>query len=214
MAQRVRTTPRKRPRQDRSKATVDAILAATAQVLVKDGYDRTSTNRVAERAGVSVGSVYQYFPNKEALVGELVDRYSREILDLLLGELATLASHPPEIVAPRLVATMVRIKQQDPLLARVLREQIPRVGRMQRYEKQLGEIVAAVAAYLDGHRARLRHDDVEVAAFIAVHTVDAATHAGVCAGELDADTLTRHVTDLALASLLREPQAAQRRVKV
>ncbi|HYV47721.1 MAG TPA: helix-turn-helix domain-containing protein, partial [Myxococcaceae bacterium] len=58
MRARPRTTPRKAPRQARSRATVDAILAATAQVLVRDGYDRTSTNKVAEVAGVSIGSLY------------------------------------------------------------------------------------------------------------------------------------------------------------
>lgn len=204
MARRVRTSPRKRPRQDRSKATVDAILEATAQVLVQDGYDKTSTNRVAERAGVSVGSVYQYFPSKEALVGELVDRYSREIMELLIRELVELGDRPPAVVAPRLVETMVRLKQQDPRLARVLREQIPRVGRMQRYEKQLVDIIRAVAAYLDRHRALLRHDDVEVAAFIAVHTVDATTHAGVVSDPgVDEAALTRHVTDLVLKYLLK-----------
>jgi AcrR family transcriptional regulator len=204
MGRRVTTSPRKRPRQARSKATVDAILTATAQVLVKDGYDKTSTNRVAERAGVSVGSVYQYFPNKEALVGELVDRYSRKIMDMVIGELATLADEPPDVVAPRLVEAMITIKRQDPKLARVLREQIPRVGRMQRYETQLAQIIEATAAYLDRHRDRIRHDDVQVAAFIAVHTFDAATHAGVVSGgELDHETLSKHVTDLLLSYLLR-----------
>lgn len=60
--------PRRKPRQSRSRATVDAILQATAQVLVRDGYQKATTNRIAERAGVSVGTLYQYFPNKDALV--------------------------------------------------------------------------------------------------------------------------------------------------
>src|SRR3546814_9174202 len=67
------TNPRKLPRQERSKATVEAILIAATQVLIEDGYERATTARVAERAGVSVGSLYQYFPNKEALVGTLVE---------------------------------------------------------------------------------------------------------------------------------------------
>ena len=52
--------------------TVEAILDATARVLVREGYARTSTNRVAAVAGVSIGSLYQYFPNKESLVAALV----------------------------------------------------------------------------------------------------------------------------------------------
>ncbi|MCB9593320.1 MAG: TetR/AcrR family transcriptional regulator [Sandaracinaceae bacterium] len=187
---------------------MDAILDATAHVLVREGYDKTSTNRVAERAGVSVGSVYQYFPNKEALVGELVDRYSRHITDMVVGELATLADQPPSVVAPRLVAAMIRLKREDPKLARVLREQIPRVGRMQRYEQQLDEIVAATTLYLARHRELLRAEEIEVMAFIAVHTVDAATHAGVVSKPgLDDETLARHVGDLVLSYLLRQPQS-------
>jgi AcrR family transcriptional regulator len=58
--------PRKQPKQDRSQATVQAILTATTHILTEDGYDQLTTNRVAERAGVSIGSLYQYFPNKEA----------------------------------------------------------------------------------------------------------------------------------------------------
>ena len=203
MAQKAANSPRKRPRQARSRATVDAILDATAQVLVREGYDKTSTNRVAERAGVSVGSVYQYFPNKEALVGELVDRYSRDITDMLIAELAANADAPPTVVAPKLVRAMIAIKRQDPELARVLREQIPRVGRMQRYELQLEEIIGAVATYLRQHEAMLKHTDVDVVAFVAVHTVDAATHAGVVSNAgFDDDTLARHVTDLVLSYLV------------
>ena len=67
--------PRRRPRQARAQATVDAIIQATARVLIEDGYDRASTNRIAQAAGVSIGSLYQYFPSKEALVAALVEEH-------------------------------------------------------------------------------------------------------------------------------------------
>ncbi len=203
MTRRVRTTPRKKPRQERSRATVDAILDATARVLVQEGYERASTNRVAEKAGVSVGSLYQYFPNKEAMVGELVERFSRRITDMVHAGHAERADSPPEIVARELVAAMVRFKREDPRLAQVLREQIPRVGRMQRYERELALIVEATELYLARWRDRLRHDDLATAAFVAVHTVDAVTHAGVTrrppVGEAE---LIEHATDLVLGYLL------------
>lgn len=204
MPPKVRTTPRKRPRQNRSRATVDAILEATAQVLVEDGYDKTSTNRVAERAGVSIGSLYQYFPGKEALVGELVDRYSGRVLELTLGRLAAHADDPPAVTAPLLVDAMIALKRENPALARVLRDQIPRVGRMQTYEENLEAVTEAVAAYLERHRDLLRVDDLKAAAFITVQTVDATTHAGVVGrpGSVDDETLAAHVTDLVLAYLV------------
>ncbi len=72
---------RKTPRQARALATVDIILDATALVLVDEGHDRATTNRVAERAGVSIGSLYQYFPNRDALLGALRHRTDRRISD-------------------------------------------------------------------------------------------------------------------------------------
>ena len=68
-------TPRKKPRQARSAFTLDAIFEATIQLLISDGMHRLTTTKVAERAGVSVGTMYQYFPHKEALVYSLNERY-------------------------------------------------------------------------------------------------------------------------------------------
>jgi len=74
MTRKTRTTPRKLPQQDRSKVTVDAILTATARIDSRR-YDRATTNRIAELAGVSIGSLYQYFPSKEALVTSLAEQH-------------------------------------------------------------------------------------------------------------------------------------------
>jgi AcrR family transcriptional regulator len=72
-------TPRKSPIQARSSATVEAILEATIQVLLKDGKERLTTTRVAQRAGVSVGTLYQYFPNKSALLQAALRSHMEEI---------------------------------------------------------------------------------------------------------------------------------------
>jgi AcrR family transcriptional regulator len=68
-------TPRKKPHQARAAATLDAIFEATIQVLLVDGPHRLTTTRVAERAGVSVGTLYQYFPHKQALFYAVNERY-------------------------------------------------------------------------------------------------------------------------------------------
>lgn len=70
---------KKIPQQSRSKATVDAILDAAIQLLLSDSYDKTSTNRVAERAGISIGSLYEYFPGKEAIFAEIRRREDRKL---------------------------------------------------------------------------------------------------------------------------------------
>jgi AcrR family transcriptional regulator len=72
---------------------VDAILSATARILCGTGYDRASTNRIALAAGVSVGSLYQYFPSKEALVAALVERHTESMMSLVRHKLAEVASY-------------------------------------------------------------------------------------------------------------------------
>ena len=76
MARRPATKPRKHASQERSRATVDALIEATARILVREGFDKASTNRIAEVAGVGVGSLYQYYPGKEALVAAVIDRHA------------------------------------------------------------------------------------------------------------------------------------------
>src|SRR4051794_17552723 len=77
----VRLEPRKSPVQARSAASVDAILQATIQVLLGVGKERLTTTRVALRAGVSVGTLYQYFPNKSALLQAALKRHMNEVMD-------------------------------------------------------------------------------------------------------------------------------------
>jgi len=89
--------PRKRPVQERSRDTVDRILSAAARIFDEDGYRRTTTNRVAEAAGVSVGSLYQYFPNKDALLVALAERHVDEITAAFDDRLAQLDRAAPGI---------------------------------------------------------------------------------------------------------------------
>jgi len=200
---RTRTTPRKRPQQARSKDTVEALLEATARVLVKHGYDGLSTNRVAEQAGVSIGSLYQYFPSKEALVAELLEKYSVHFQELVIGMLAS-EDRSPRAVAKAIVRAMVELKRQNPKLARVLREQIPRVGRMNRYEENLARIVEATTLFLTAHASTLRVRDIRSAAFVVVHAVEAATHQGVIEEDYDPDTLIEDITDMVSRYLFRD----------
>ena len=201
MAQRPKTTVRKRPRQARARVTVEALLDATAQVLMKDGYDGLSTNRVALVAGVSVGSLYQYFPSKEALVAALLDHHSESVRAMIDGLLTTHAGSPCDVVATVLVSAMIDLKRAAPRLAKVLREETPRVGRMRRYETQLAELVERVALYLRT-RPEVRVDDVDLAAFMAVHAADHLTHSLVTERpEVARDVAVREITAFVVRAL-------------
>ena len=83
-----RLQPRKTPQQVRSTATVEAIHTATIQVLLADGPTRLTTTRVAERAGVSIGTMYQYYPHKQALLFAVLERQLEAVESALLAAAA------------------------------------------------------------------------------------------------------------------------------
>lgn len=179
MARKPLTKPRKAASQERSRATVDALVEATARILVKEGFDKASTNRIADVAGVSVGSLYQYFPGKEALVAAVIERHRKEIMQTVRGELAEVAAQPVERAVRRLVAVAVKAHRIDPALHSVLAEQIPRVGKLEKVETFNRENYALFRAYLERHREELRVDDLALASFVCVTSIEALTHNAV-----------------------------------
>ena len=179
MARRPPTKPRKTASQERSRATVDALVEATAHILVKEGFDKASTNRIAEVAGVSVGSLYQYFPSKEALVAAVIERHQQEITQTVRGELADVLAQPVEQAIRKLVAAAVKAHRVDPKLHRVLAEQIPRVGELEKLETLNRENYTLFKTYLERHRDELRVDDLELASFVCVTSIEALTHNAV-----------------------------------
>ena len=130
MPVKLKTVPRKQPRQERARETVESILEATAHILIQEGYDRASTNKVAKKAGVSVGSLYQYFPSKEALVAALIDHHLAEAVQVLGETLPQVAQAPLPLAVRTLIAAMLKVHRHNPKLHRVLIEQVPRVGRL------------------------------------------------------------------------------------
>jgi len=178
-AKRTLTNPRKAASQERSRATVDALLAATARILVREGYDRASTNKIAEAAGVSVGSLYQYFPSKEALVAAVLEQHMAEMMAVVRASLVEVVGLPLEEAARELVRVMIEAHRVEPKLHRVLVEQIPRVGSLERVEEVDREARVLVRAYLEAHRDDIAVADLEFAAWMAVMTVESLTHVAV-----------------------------------
>lgn len=171
--------PRKKASQPRSRATVDALVEATARILVRDGFDRASTNRIAEEAGVSIGSLYQYFPGKEALVAAVLQRHNRDLMDVVHRALADVAGAPIAVGARRLVAAAIEAHRIDPQLHRVLAEQIPRIGALAEVELFQRDAFQLFRSYLEDHRDELGAPDRDMAAFICVTSIEALTHAAV-----------------------------------
>ena len=192
------TNPRRRPRQARAQATVEAIVKATARVLVDEGYDRASTNRIAHAAGVSIGSLYQYFPSKEALVAALVETHAQRMRAALDG--ALLQSVPDTLPARArvLVKGMMAAYRVDPQLHHVLCQEVPKVGELQNvygFEQHLADVCRT---HLFSVGEPLRLTDVDRAVFLLDNAVPGVIRAAIqadAAGEKD-ERLAEELTDM------------------
>lgn len=181
MAPRPRTPvkPRKSPQQARSRELFESILTAAARVFVRRGYARATTNRIAEAAGVSVGSLYQYFPSKDAIAVELLRRYREGLLALVEAHLARFSATSLAEAVRALLASLLRGEGIDPALHRVLIEQVLRtdaraelLGFEERLERMLATTLAARAP-------GAAEADLEVASFVVVRVVLSMVHAVV-----------------------------------
>jgi AcrR family transcriptional regulator len=195
VAAQIRTNPRKSASQKRSHLTVNALLEATARILVREGFDKASTNRIAEVAGVSVGSLYQYFPSKEALVAALIDRHNQEVMKSVRTELAEAVNLPIEQAVRKLVAVAIKAHRIDPKLHRVLSEQIPRVGRLEKIETFNRDNYTLFRTYLESRQDEIRAVDLGLAAFICVTSIEALTHTAVLHHKLTSDEATEALVD-------------------
>jgi AcrR family transcriptional regulator len=178
MPRKFPVNPRKLPRQERSRFTVEAILQATAHLLTEKGYDQTNTNLIAELAGVSIGSLYQYFPNKESLIVALMEQHSQEIAELVESKLNHLFDDPPEIAIPELVKAVIAVHGINPRLHQVLSEEIPRSERLKMHQTD-DRIAELLREYLQRWRDRLKPQSIEMTVFILSRTVESLCHSAV-----------------------------------
>lgn len=197
MRKREQPRPRKLPSQERSREMFETILDAAARVFVELGYARATTNKIAEAAGISVGSLYQYFPSKDAIAVELLRRYRESLLGLVGGELGRVEERGLERVVRDLVDALLRAEGIDPALQRVLIEQVLRTSARAEvlgFEERLEDVVADK---LRGAASAVPEKDLRVAAFLVVRVVLAVVHAvRVDRTELDSNRLRDHVTRL------------------
>jgi AcrR family transcriptional regulator len=169
-------SPRKSPRQSRSAVTVAAILDATARILVERGYAATSTNAVAERAGVSVGSLYQYFPNKDALIAALHTRHVEQMRAVIEGALTRAMDVSIDDGLAEIVDAAVEAHRIDADLHRVLEQQLSGLGVVDAHDKFDEVLQERVVALLARHRAVLAVTDLRLAAFMLVHSMHGLIH--------------------------------------
>jgi AcrR family transcriptional regulator len=158
---------------------VETILQAAARVFVKHGYAKATTNRIAEAAGISVGSLYQYFPSKDAIAVELLRLYRETLLDLVHRHLAGAFGSTLESAVRALLQALLQADGINPALHRVLIEQVLRTsarGEIRGFEERVeGMLADAIRAA----KGAVFAGDPDVTAFVLVRAVLGAVHAAV-----------------------------------
>ena len=199
-------SPRKKPTQARAQNTVEAILRATAHILRTAGWDACNTNAVAKRAGVSIGSLYQYFPSKEALVAALAEEHATQGLGVLM-EAVTAAPQGTlsfEDTVRHYIRAMVALHAMDPKLHRVLVEQVPRLkGGLDVVRRVSQQSASLVRSWLETQRKHIRAVDLDVATFMLVTSVESVAHLQVLdrPPQLDQAALVEELSELVLGYL-------------
>jgi len=169
---------RKPPIQKRARVTVDEILSAAAQVFEARGYAEGTTNRIAERAGVSVGTLYQYFPGKDAIAVALLERHIAETDHRLYEWVGHMVAerHGLRPALYDFVSGMLDAHSGRPRLQHILLEETPLPERVHLALLDAERRAARTVAGLLRTFPEVRHADLDRAGYLVVQTVESLTH--------------------------------------
>ncbi|MBW1881505.1 MAG: TetR/AcrR family transcriptional regulator [Deltaproteobacteria bacterium] len=199
--------PRRKPTQERSRATVDAIVEAAARVFEARGYAHTTTNHIAERAGVSIGSLYQYFPNKDSILVALLEHHADDGARLIaeLAARAEVEDWSLRAVLEHFVEALVEYHLAAPRLQYVLLNEAPRPPAVVALRHQLEDRIAELVSGLIDLKLGGEAPRPDIVAWLIVHAVEGLAHEFVVhpPRETNRDTLVREVVTLIEGYLTR-----------
>lgn len=202
-----KNTARKGPVQSRSRATVDAILDGCVRVLDQEGLAAATTSRIAEVSGVSVGSLYQYFENRDAILNALQDREFARTFEMLQTLLLTKTFETEVELARNVITSLLDLYRASPGLHRVLALEGLHVAPTERVQAFDHKIVETLRAFLEMTSFSIRRKNRHAAAFVLYHSVRATMLAAILdepPGITD-PVLVDELTDLVVQHLIAPP---------
>ncbi len=200
---------RNSPQQSRSRATVSTILDATVRVLDREGADAATTTRIAEVAGVSVGTLYQYFGNRDSILDALQDREFERASEFMQRALSE-AAGTPEQIARRVIQGLLELYAACPALHRLLVVEGLRVTPTDRVRAFDLRIVSAIRLFLAHGGLPIRRANHDVAAFVIFNSVRATMLARLleAPSQLADVALVEELSDLVVSYLIGTPALA------
>jgi AcrR family transcriptional regulator len=179
---------------------VETILDATTRILVKDGYVHLTTNSVADVAGISIGSLYQYFPNRDALITGVAQRYSDKMKSELSEILIKTKSASLRAAITAMVKGIAARNAINPALNHILNHELPRLGNMEWRDDIAARSLAIAESLLAAHRSELRSNiNLKTAAFLIAKAVEAVM---TSMGQAKKAKLNKEAIELSLIEML------------
>jgi AcrR family transcriptional regulator len=199
----IQLTPRRLPGQGRSQVLVDSLLEATATVLLRDGFDDATTTEIARVAGVSVGSLYQYFPNKESLATALYERTEGEALDYVAENLLEGGELGLEDACHLIVLALVKIYADDRALWSMLLGVLPKIGGERKRAAVEARWHDLFRGMIAARGAEVRSGRLELGPMLVRRALAGTLEPLVCGQHelLERDALKDELTDLIFAYL-------------
>jgi AcrR family transcriptional regulator len=194
---------RKQPKQARSRVTVETILDGAVRVLEQEGTESATTTRIAEVAGVSVGTLYQYFSERDDILDALQDREFEKAKSMLFSRLSGGAASEREL-ARSIVSALLELYRSAPALHRLLAIDGLRIAptdRIQAYDHQMVELLRA---FFEATKLRVKRANRHAAAFVLYHSVRATMLAAILEDNigLSDEVLKDELTDLVVSHLV------------
>ncbi len=178
---------RRKPHQARSRATYDAIIYGAARVLGRLGLDGFNTNSVAAAAGVSIGSLYQYFANKDELLESLTSHHFESLKTSITSSINHFAHAPIEVMVTGVIESILHLQHGDQEVFRAIRDHLPRSNPLNRTDEMLDYVTNIVTITLATRQNELGLADPGRTAFLLVHTVDGVLQGVLRKGTIDTD---------------------------
>ncbi len=164
--------PRKEPNQDRAKDTVENIVGATAHILEKEGFEKISTNRIAEKAGVSIGSLYQYFPTKEAIFSFMMERYVKsqtEMVDRLINERKSNQNLKETVRV--IISAIMESKIKQARFQKMFAHKVLSYAGYESLNRQDEHIISLFEKYLEPFGKEVRKENLDIALYFVIQSV-------------------------------------------
>jgi len=199
------TAPRRRPCQGRAIMTVDAILEAAAILFARDGFEASSTTRIAQVAGVSVGSLYEYFPSKDALVAQLLKRHCDNMIERVDKSFRVTDGQGLECVIDKFIEVACETYGVDTRLHCVLLENMGRVSKPHHMKRVSFALADLLERALQACGEEIQRPNIRLAAFLVESAVETLIQRSIQYAPAVFETDLRHELTAMVTQYLRAP---------